>query len=153
MDPDRIENRIELSAPVSWVWRALTDHKEFGEWFGARIDAPFAAGQEAHGSVTTPGYEHVPWRAVIQDIEPEQYFAYTWHPFAIDPHVDYSEEVPTLVEFRLQPAGSGGTRLTVTESGFNDLPDERRAQAYAAHQNGWAQQMKNLARWLERQGS
>lgn len=149
MDSDRIEIRTELPCPVSRVWRAVTHSAEFGTWFGVRFDGPFQAGEESAGQVVTPGMEHLTWRAVIQDIEPEQYFAYTWHPYAIDPGRDYSEEVPTLVEFRLAGTPTGGTLLTVTEAGFQDLPDARRAEAYAMHQQGWAQQMKNLRTHLE----
>lgn len=149
MDSDRIDRSTELRSPVSRVWRALTHSSEFGAWFGVRFDSPFQTGHESTGQVVTPGLEHLTWRAVIQDIEPEQYFAFTWHPYAIDPNHDYSEEVPTLVEFRLTPTSSGGTSLTLTESGFQDLPDARRAEAWSMHQQGWTQQMKNIGTYLE----
>ncbi len=149
MDSDRIDGRTELAASVSRVWRALTNSTEFGAWFGVRFDSPFQTGHESVGQVVTPGMEHLTWRAVIQDIEPEQYFAFTWHPYAIDPDRDYSEEVPTLVEFRLAPTPSGGTLLTLAESGFEDLPDARRAEAHAMHQQGWSQQMKNIRAYLD----
>lgn len=148
MEPDRIETRVELPCVVSRVWRAVTDSAEFGAWFGVRFDSPFQPGQESTGQLVTPGMEHLTWRAVIQDIEPEQYFAYTWHPYAVDPARDYSEEVPTLVEFHFAPAPSGGTLLSLAESGFQDLPDARRAEAYAMHQQGWSQQMKNIQAYL-----
>jgi uncharacterized protein YndB with AHSA1/START domain len=149
MDPDRIDVRVELPFPVSRVWRALTHSDEFGAWFGVRFDSPFEAGHELSGQVVTPGMEHLTWRAVIQDIEPEQYFAYTWHPYAIEPDRDYSEEVPTLVEFHLAALPGGGTLLTLGESGFQDLPDSRRAEAWAMHQQGWSQQMKNIRAYLD----
>lgn len=145
--PDRIEKRIELQAPVSRVWRALTDYREFGEWFRVKLEGPFAAGEEAHGQITWPGYEHLPWRAVVQEIEPEQYFAFTWHPYAVDPAVDYSKETPTLVEFRLEKTATG-TLLTVTESGFSDLPDDRRAEAVVRNDGGWTQQVKNIEEYV-----
>src|SRR5690348_16181814 len=104
---DRIEKVVELNAPVSRVWRALTDHREFGEWFRVNIDQPFAPGQPSTGHMTYPGYEHIKWNAVVQKIEPEHLFSYTWHPYAIDPKQDYSGETPTLVEFRLEPTKSG----------------------------------------------
>jgi uncharacterized protein YndB with AHSA1/START domain len=148
MEPDCIENQAELNAPVSRVWRALTDHSEFSAWFGVKLEAPFKAGEESQGQVTNPGYEHVTWRAVIQQVDPEQYFAFTWHPYAIKPEVDYSREVPTLVEFRLQASKTGGTLLDLSECGFNDLPDERRKDAYQANAKGWTQQMKNIAEYL-----
>jgi uncharacterized protein YndB with AHSA1/START domain len=145
--PDRIEKSIELKAPVSRVWRALTDSREFGEWFRVKFDAPFKTGEEATGQITHPGYEHVTFRAVIQAIDPEQYFAFTWHPYAVDVAVDYTKETPTLVEFRLAPTATG-TQLTVTESGFSDLPDDRRDEAFARNEGGWTQQVKNIEEYV-----
>lgn len=145
--PDRIEKSAEFRAPVSRVWRAITDHNEFGAWFRVRLAEPFKVGEESHGPILYPGYEHLTWRAMIQQIDPEQFFAFTWHPYAVDPKVDYSEETPTLVEFRLEPTAAG-TRVTLTESGFSDLPDERRSEAYARNNDGWTQQIKNLEEYL-----
>src|SRR3954465_9077930 len=104
---DRIEKRIELNASTSRVWRALTDHREFGEWFRVKVDGPFVAGQVSRGHMTYPGYEHVRWEAVAQKMAPERLFSYTWHPYAVDPNVDYSAEPPTLVEFRLEETAAG----------------------------------------------
>jgi uncharacterized protein YndB with AHSA1/START domain len=140
---DRIEKRIELKAPVSRIWRALADHREFGEWFKVKLDGPFAVEQVSRGNITYPGYEHLKWEAVVQAIEPERLFSFTWHPYAIDPKVDYSEETPTLVEFWLQ-ATPKGTLLTVIESGFDKIPSGRRAEAFRMNDGGWAQQMKNI---------
>ena len=140
---DRIEKQIELKASVSRVWNALTDHKQFGEWFRVNIQSPFVPGRTARGNVLYPGYEHVVWEAVIQTIEPERLFSFTWHPYAIDSAVDYSGETPTLVEFRLQPTATG-TLLTLTESGFDKIPAHRRADAFRMNDNGWTQQMKNV---------
>src|SRR5690348_3272261 len=102
---DVIEKRIELNASVSRVWRALTDHREFGEWFRVKIDGPFVPGQAARGHITYPGYEHVRWEVTVQKMEPERLFSFTWHPYAVDPQVDYSGEPLTLVEFSLEPNG------------------------------------------------
>jgi uncharacterized protein YndB with AHSA1/START domain len=140
---DRIEKRIELKAPVSRVWRALTDYREFGEWFLVKLEDPFVAGQVSRGNITHPGYEHVRMEVVVQTIEPERLFSYTWHPYAVDPKTDYSQETPTLVEFRLEPT-AGGTLLLVTESGFDQIPSERRLEAFRKNDGGWAQQMKNI---------
>jgi uncharacterized protein YndB with AHSA1/START domain len=140
---DRIEKRIELKASVSRVWRALTDYREFGEWFRVRLDGPFVPGQVARGSVTYPGYEHVTWEVVVQVMEPEQLFSFTWHPYATDPGIDYSQEPSTLVEFRLQKI-DGGTLLVLTESGFDQIPPGRRFEAFRRNDGGWAQQMKNI---------
>ena len=139
----RIEKRIELRAPVSRVWRALTDYREFGEWFRVKIDGPFVPGQVSRGHVTHPGYEHLRWEAVVQQMEPERLFSFTWHPYAVDSGHDYSGETPTLVEFRLEPIPDG-TRLTVTESGFDKVPAHRRAEAFRMNSGGWEAQMKNI---------
>ena len=144
---DRIEKRIELRAPLSRVWRALTDHREFGEWFGVRLDGPFVPGQVSRGQLTYPGYEHLRWEAVVQKMEPERLFSYTWHPYAIDAEKDYSEETPTLVEFKLEPVAEG-TLLVVTESGFDKIPSDRRLEAFRMNDGGWAQQMENIKNYV-----
>jgi uncharacterized protein YndB with AHSA1/START domain len=138
-----IEKRIELKAPVARVWRAITDSSEFGAWFRVKLQGPFVAGKPAEGQLTFPGYEHLPWRVVVQRIEPQKLFSFTWHPYAVDPKVDYSQETPTLVEFRLEPSAVG-TLLIVTESGFDKVPADRRAEAFRMDEGGWTQQMKNI---------
>ena len=142
----RIEKRIELKAPVSRVWRALTDHNEFGQWFGVKLTAPFVAGQISRGRITYPGYEHVILEAVVQKMEPERLFSFTWHPYAIDPKIDYSKEPQTLVEFRLEKTAAGGTLLSVTETGFENLPAHRRPDAFRMNDSGWAEQMQSIER-------
>jgi len=144
---DRVEKRLELKAPVSRVWQALTDYRQFGEWFQVKIEGPFVAGQVSRGHITYPGYEHLRWEAVIQKIEPEKLFSFTWHPYAIDPKVDYSKETPTLVEFRLEKTASG-TLLLLTESGFDKIPRHRREEAYRKNAEGWTQQMENIEKYL-----
>ena len=143
MSNDRIEKQIELVAPVSRVWRALTDYREFGEWFRVKLEGPFVAGEAAGGFITWPGYEHLRMEVVVQKIEPERFFSYTWHPYSIDPKVDYSQETPTLVEFTLEKSAKG-TLLKVTESGFDKIPSARRAEAFRMNENGWTQQVKNI---------
>jgi uncharacterized protein YndB with AHSA1/START domain len=145
---DRIEKTIELKAPVERVWRALTDHEEFGQWFRVKLDGPFVDGEPSSGHMTYPGYEHIRWKAKTVAIEPMQRFAFTWHPYAIDPDVDYSGETPTLVEFRLEPT-AGGTRLMLTESGFDAVPAHRRDEAFLRNSNGWATQMENIRAHVE----
>jgi uncharacterized protein YndB with AHSA1/START domain len=140
---DRIEKRVELKAPTSRVWRALTDYREFGQWFGVKLDGPFAPGQISRGQITYPGYEHLKWEAVVKEMETERLFSFTWHPYAVDPARDYSSEKPTLVEFRLEKT-KNGTLLTVTESGFNNIPSARRAEAFRMNNQGWTEQMKNI---------
>ena len=144
---DRIEKRIELKAPVSREWRALTDYREFGEWFRVKLDGPFIPGQVSRGHITHPGYEHVKWEAVVQKMEPERLFSFTWpHPKSLekeDAPVDYSGEPTTLVEFRLEKTASG-TLLVLTESGFDKLPSDRRLEAFRRNDGGWTEQMKNI---------
>src|SRR5207237_3853628 len=145
---NRIEKRIELHAPVSRVWRALTDHREFGAWFHVKLDGPFAPGQISRGQITSPGYEHVKWEATVQKMEPERLFSFTWHPYAVDPNIDYSNEPQTLIEFTLEPIATG-TRLRVVESGFDKIPAYRRAEACRMNDGGWASQMENIGKHVE----
>ena len=147
---DRIEKRIEIAAPVSRVWNALTDSRQFGEWFLVKMDGPFVAGKPVAGQITHPGYEHVRMEIVVEAIQPQTLFSFTWHPYAVDPNVDYSQEESTLIEFRLQPS-PGGALLTVTESGFDKVPAERRAEALLRNDSGWAQQMKNIQAYVTKE--
>jgi uncharacterized protein YndB with AHSA1/START domain len=140
---DRIEKRIELKAPVSRVWRALTDYREFGQWFRVNLEGPFAQSQVSRGHITYPGYEHLKWEAVVQKMEPERLFSFTWHPYAVDPKIDYTKEPPTLVEFRLEKTVKG-TLLLLTESGFDKIPSSRRLEAFRMNEGGWTEQMKNI---------
>jgi uncharacterized protein YndB with AHSA1/START domain len=140
---DRIEKRIELRAPVSRVWRALTDYREFGDWFRVKLDGPFEEGKVVRGKITYPGYEHLTWEVMVKAMEPERLFSFTWHPYAVENDVNYSGEAPTLVEFRLEPV-AGGTLLTLTESGFDKIPEHRRAEAFRMNDGGWTEQMKNI---------
>jgi len=146
---DKIEKQIELKAPVARVWRAITDHREFSEWFRVDLKDPFVRGQVSRGKVTYSGYEHLAFEVVVQKIEPERLFSMTWHPAAVDPKMDYSNEPSTLVEFRLEKSGAG-TLLTVTESGFSKLPANRRDEAFRMNEDGWSEQLKNIERHVAR---
>lgn len=145
---DRIEKTIDLNAPLERVWRALTDHVEFGAWFRVKLDGPFVPGEVSRGRVTYPGYEHLPWEAKVVSMESPHLFSFTWHPYAIDPKVDYSQEQRTLVEFRLEPTAKG-TRLTVIESGFDAVPSGRRVEAMRMNDGGWTEQVKNIRAHVE----
>jgi len=144
---DVVEAGISLPAPQGRVWAALTDHEEFGEWFRARLDGPFSAGQSVTGHVTYPGFEHLRFEAWVVALERPRRFAFRWHPYAVDPSRDYSGEKTTLVELLLEPEGEG-TRLTVRESGFNLLPAGRQASALRMNDEGWRIQMQNIATYL-----
>jgi len=147
-----IHQEIELRFPQKRVWSALTDWKEFGEWFRVKLDSPFVEGKESVGRILHPRMEHIEFNLLVETIEPESYFAYLWHPFAIDPEMDYAMEKPTLVEFHLAQSAKG-TRLSLTETGFNHLPKARREQAYKMHVHGWAQQMRNITEYLQTHAS
>ncbi len=144
---DRIEKRLELNAPVSRVWRALTYYREFGEWFRVKLEGPFVPGQVSRGQITYPGYEHVKWQAVVQKMEPERVFSFTWHPYSVEPDTDYSKETPTLVEFTLEKT-ERGTLLVLTESGFENVPGDRRLEAFRRNDGGWSEQMKNIESYV-----
>ena len=120
---DKIQKTVDIKAPRSRVWQALTDYRQFGQWY--------------------PGYEHVRWNVLIEAIQPETLFSFRWHPYALDPDYDYSSETRTLVEFRLEEVAEG-TRLTVVESGFEQIPANRRAEAFRMNSHGWEAQMKNI---------
>ncbi len=147
MNSSTIEKSIDLPAPIPRVWRALTNFQEFGEWFRVKLDGPFAPGRVSTGHITHPGYEHLKWEAVVQTMELAKEFSFTWHPYAVDPAVDYSAETPTLVTFRLTPAGDG-CHLTVTEAGFDQIPPERRDEAFRMNEEGWGIQMENIREYL-----
>jgi len=143
-----IEKQIFLRAPRARVWRALTDAREFGSWFRVKLDGGFAAGRRVTGRVTYPGYEHLAFEATVETMEAERLFSFRWHPYAVDPKVDYSAEPTTLVEFHLAEA-DGGTLLTVVESGFDRIPAGRRDEAFRMNDGGWAQQMENVRRHVD----
>ena len=144
---DRIVKQVILKAPISRVWRALTDYREFGEWFRVILDGPFVAGRISLGRITYPGYEHIKFEATVQKMEPQRTFTFTWHPYPVDPGIDYSTEIPTLVEFSLEETASGAL-LRVTESGFDNVPGDRRLEAYRMNDGGWTEQMKNIERYI-----
>jgi len=148
---NRIEKRVELKAPIARVWRALTDYREFGEWFRVAIDGPFVVGKVSRGQILHPGYEHIVWEALIEKMEPERLFSYTWAQ--IEHHdkehylPDYSNAPRTLVEFRLEKTATG-TLLTLTESGFENVPAEWREKARSGNDGGWTGQMQNIERYV-----
>ena len=160
MNTDRIEKKILLRAPRQRVWRALADSKEFGNWFGLKFDGPFQPGALMRGVIapTTVNadvakaqkkHEGVAFEITIEQMEPERLFSLRWHPFAIEPGVDYSAEPTTLVVFALEEVADG-VMLTVTESGFDRIPLERRAKAFTANEQGWAMMVKVIEEYLAR---
>ena len=147
-DQARFEKEILLKTPQPRVWQALTDTRQFGAWFQARIDTPFAVGQAATGQMLVPGFEHLKLHLTVERLQPERLFSFRWHPYVIEPGVDYSTEATTLVEFMLDAVG-GDTLLTVAESGFDQLPAARQAEAYRMESRGWAQQLENIKAFVK----
>lgn len=146
-ETDRIEKQIHLEASRSRVWRAVTDAKEFGAWFRCAFEGTFEPGKSIRGQILYPGYEHLTIELHVERMDAESVFSFRWHPHATDPKVDYSHEPTTLCEFRLEEK-DGGTLLTLTESGFDGIPADRRATAFRANAGGWEEQLKNIAKHL-----
>lgn len=144
---NEIRKEIVLKAPLSRVWQALTDYKQFGEWFRVNLQSPFEPGKPVRGNITYPGYEHVMFEATVIKMEPESLFSYTWHPYAVDANIDYSNETPTLVEFHLS-LKDGVTKVEVVESGFENIPEGRRPEAFRMNSGGWEEQMKNIENYV-----
>ena len=160
MNTDRIEKKIVLHAPLKRVWRALTDSTEFGVWFGVKFDGPFQPGASLHGVIVPTtmdpevakaqkAHEGTPFQITVEQIEPDRLFSFRWHPFAIENGADYSAEPTTLVSFTLEQL-TDGVLLTVTESGFDQIPLARRAQAFQANEQGWGMQVKLIEAYLVR---
>jgi uncharacterized protein YndB with AHSA1/START domain len=149
MSSDRIEKRVMIKAPRERVWRAIADPQQFGAWFGMKIDGAFTPGARVHARITDPPeYSHVTFDFTVEQIEPERLFSYRWVPYAIDTSVDYSGEPTTLVELRLADVPEG-TELTLVESGFDQVPLARRAEAFRMNDGGWAVQVENIRRYVE----
>ena len=144
---DRIEKQVTLDAPRSRVWRALTDVEQFNTWFGVRLTAPFTPGAAVSGKMSVPKYEHLSMTIWIETLEPERLFSFRWHPYAIEEGVDYSAEPTTLVTFTLADSGKG-TQLSIVESGFDAIPESRRAKAFAMNSNGWNGQAENIRKFV-----
>ena len=162
MSTDRIEKKILLHASPARVWQAISDAEAFGRWFGVRFDGPFAAGARLTGRIvpTTVDadvaklqkpHEGKAFEFVVDRIEPMRRFSFRWHPYAVEPGVDYSKEPTTLVVFALEDV-PGGTLLTISESGFDQIPLARRAAAFKANDGGWAAQARLIEKYLA-QGS
>lgn len=146
-ETDRIERSILINAPRGRVWRALSNAEEFGSWFGVKLEGQtFSPGQPARGPLAVKGYEHLMWEVTIERVEPTRLLSFHWHPYAVDPAVDYSKEEPTLVTFTLEDAPGNATMLKVVESGFDKVPPSRRLEAFRMNSRGWSIQMENIAR-------
>jgi uncharacterized protein YndB with AHSA1/START domain len=148
---DRIEKSVLVRAPRERVWRAVTTAEEFGKWFGAKLEGQFSPGKVIRGPITHPGYEHLTLEFTIDRMELQRYFSWRWHPYAVDSAVDYSQEPTTLVEFTLEEV-TDGTMLRVVESGFDNIPQHRRAEAFRMNEGGWTAQMENIRKYVSQTG-
>jgi uncharacterized protein YndB with AHSA1/START domain len=157
-DTDRIQKRAILRAPIERVWRAISDSREFGSWFGVAFDGPFVAGQPLKGTVvptkadpevakTQEPYAGATFEITVDRIEPARFFSFRWHPFAVDRTIDYAAETMTLVTFELE-AVAEGTQLTITESGFDGVTPARRARAFEMNDQGWSAQVGLLRKYV-----
>ena len=144
---DRIEKQVTFEATRSRVWRALTEVEQFNAWFGVSLTSPFTPGAEVSGRLTIPRYAHLTLSIWIETMEPERFFSFRWHPYAVEEGIDYAAEPTTLVSFTLEDA-PGGTLLTIVESGFDAIPESRRARAFAANSGGWTGQAENIRKFL-----
>ena len=155
---DRIEKQVLLRAPLARVWHAVSDAEQFGTWFGVKFDGPFVPGTTLTGRITPTQvdpevaksqepYAGKPFEWTVERVEPMRLIAFRWHPFAVEPGVDYSQEATTLVVFELEEADAS-TKLTISESGFDRIPLERRAKAFAANEHGWAAQARLIEKYL-----
>ena len=158
MSTDRIEKKILLKAPLDRAWRAISDSKEFGTWFGMKVDGPFTPGATMHGMIVPTQvnaevaaaqkqYEGKKIEITIERMEPQRMISFRWHPHAVEPGVDYSKEPTTLIVFALEQTPDG-VMLTVTESGFDQIPLARRAQAFQANDRGWGLVVKLVGDYL-----
>ena len=146
---DRIERNVMIKAARSRVWRAISNAGEFGDWFGVDFKGKaFVPGKVTLGKITYPGFEHLTMEVLVEQVEPERLLSWRWHPAAIDPKVDYSQEPTTLVVFELKEV-EGGTLLTVVESGLDKIPLSRRAEAFRLNSSGWDEQMVVVKKHVE----
>ena len=146
---DRIEKSIDLKAPIERVWRAVTDHEQFGEWFKVKLDGPFVVGAISTGQITYPGYEHLKWVVRVDAMEEMHRFAFSWRPFNDGENILTAKDCETRVEFILTPTEKG-THLVVSESGFSALPDDdRRLEAFRSNSDGWQHQIENIRSYVE----
>jgi uncharacterized protein YndB with AHSA1/START domain len=144
---DRIEKQLILDAPRGRVWRALTDVSQFNAWFGVSLTTPFEPGAEVSGKITIRNYDHITMRLWIETMDPERFFSFRWHPYAVEPGVDYAAEPTALVSFTLEDVPAG-TKLTIIESGFDAIPASRRAKAFSMNDKGWTGQAENIRKFL-----
>ena len=145
---DRIDRTIEVNAPPDRVWRVLTTAKDLSTWFKVDIEGEIAAGAEVWMISKYPGYEGKRFLVRVTEMTPPRRFAWQWHPGAVDDDIDYTREAWTTVTFILEPSGAG-TRLSVSETGFNDVSLARRAKVFKDNTQGWAEVIVWIQQYAE----
>jgi len=138
--PDRIERVVELKQPREKVWAALTTAEGLGAWFGNKASIDLRPGGSA--SMAWDSGDTASMR--VERVEEPSVFGFTWHIYGL-PETDPRR---TYVEFTLEPAGVG-TRLTVVESGFSQLPDDEHKAAFDGNTRGWASELGELVAYLD----
>jgi uncharacterized protein YndB with AHSA1/START domain len=138
--PDRIERTVQLAHPPEAVWAALTTAEGLGAWFGDEAMIDLSPGGAAKMRFTS-GYVA---DMRVERVEEPKVFGFTWQLHELP------EDDPrrTYVEFTLEPAGTG-TRLTVVETGFAQLPEDAYRKAYNGHTEGWSRELGELAGYLD----
>ena len=138
--PDRIERTVEIAHPPAKVWAALTTAEGLGTWFGNAATIDLRPGGAAQMTWTEGHVANMR----IERVEEPRVFGFTWHIYGLP------EDDPrrTYVEFTLEPVGAG-TRLTVVESGFAQLPDDAYDKAYGGNTEGWARELGELVEYLD----
>jgi uncharacterized protein YndB with AHSA1/START domain len=144
----RIDRSIEIQAPPERVWRALTSRAELSEWFQVKIDGELVPGREIWMTSVHPEHAGQRFRVLVTEMTPPRRLAWRWHPGEVDPAVDYSSEPLTTVTFTLEPSGPG-TRLSVAETGFDEISLARRAKVHADNAQGWAEVLVWLQKYVE----
>jgi uncharacterized protein YndB with AHSA1/START domain len=130
------------------VWRALTTAADLAAWFQVGIEGDITPGAEIWMTSKYPGHQGQRFAVKVTEMTPPRRFAWQWHPGAVDPAVDYSREPWTTVTFTLEPSGRG-TRLTVSETGFNEISLARRAKVYQDNNQGWAEVLVWIQKYVE----
>jgi len=140
----RIDRTIEIGAPPERVWRALTNAAELSSWLQVTIEGEIAPGSEVWMTSVHPDHHGQRFRVRFTELTPPRRFVWEWHPGAVDPDVDYTREPRTTVTFTLEPS-KRGTRLSVSETGFDAVSLARRAQVYTDNNQGWT----TVVGWLQ----
>jgi uncharacterized protein YndB with AHSA1/START domain len=148
---DRVDRSIEINAPLDRVWRALTTAKDIAAWFQVTIEGEIGPGKEAWMTSQYPGHTGQRFLVRFKEMTPNKRFVWEWHPGAVDPAVDYSREPWTTVTFTLEPVGAG-TRLSVAETGFNQISLARRAKVFQDNTQGWTEVIVWIQKYAEAKG-